>query len=450
MSFLRFPTYTLCCLALLGSTGIAFASNNPGGLSSAQSATVQVTPKMPDEAPAPAVEDTESSVVETENTVAPPAEGEKEENAQDTPETNASEAPVTEVEKADTTPEQSEEQDTITAETKKEDIAEPVIKNTAPLPYIGEMKTITTKYEDTLVMVMREYNLGYVEIRSANPGVDVWIPGEGTEVVLPMRHLIPDAPREGIVINLAEMRLYNFGEDPNNPVTHPIGIGREGFSTPTGKTKIIRKKDGPTWRPTPRMREEDPDLPESVPPGDDNPLGTHALYLNWPAYLIHGTHRPWGIGRRVSSGCIRMYPKDIITTFENTPVGTTVNVIRQPIKTAWIDDVLYLEAHADMTLADDVERTGAPEEYNVPDDLFRTLKKQLGAHYKKADWEKIRTVLKERRGYPIAILDLNPAPKEPEIVQESPAKEGGIVEIEVKIKEEKKPARKKRERSPFN
>ncbi len=277
---------------------------------------------------------------------------------------------------------------------------------TEPQPYIGKTRIIRAKHEDTLLDLMREYNLGYVEIRAANPGMDVWLPGEGTEITLPTMHLIPDAPREGLVINLADMRMYSFVGDANNPKSFPIGVGREGLSTPMGKTTITHKKDGPTWRPTPRMRKEDPKLPAEVPPGEDNPLGTHAMYLGWPSYLIHGTNKPYSLGRRASSGCIRMYPEDIIKAFDQFPVGTKINVIRQPLKMAWIDGTLYLEAHAEETLADNIEREGLPLEYDVPENLFAQLRKKLGAQYQYLDWDQIRTILKERRGYPIAILSL--------------------------------------------
>lgn len=273
-------------------------------------------------------------------------------------------------------------------------------------PYIGAMKTTRARYEDTLLQIMRKNNLGYVEIRAANPGVDVWIPGAGTEIILPTRHLLPEVKREGLVINLSEMRLYVF-KDGEEPKSFPIGVGREGLNTPTGSTKITRKKDGPTWRPTARMREENPDLPASVPPGDDNPLGTHALYLGWPAYLIHGTHRPWGIGRRVSSGCIRMYPEHITQVFEMIPVGTKVTVVKQPLKFAWIDDSLYLEAHADDALADAIETSGEVKEYDVPRSLFTDLKKHAGDYYDHLDWDHIRKIVKERRGYPIEIFNID-------------------------------------------
>lgn len=271
-------------------------------------------------------------------------------------------------------------------------------------PYIGDIEIVYAQYEDTLLELGRKYNLGYVEMVAANPGVDPWLPGAGQRIVLPKRHLIPDVPRDGIVINLAEMRLYNFIDDPNNPITHPIGIGRDGLNTPTGETKVVRKKEGPTWRPTPRMRKEHPELPEAVPPGDDNPLGTHALYLGWPQYLIHGTHKPLGVGRRVSSGCIRMYPEDIITTFADVPVGTKVTVIKQPIKLAWIDDMLYMEAHAEDELADSYEDIREIKEYRVPDTLFRDLEQAAGDQKGRLDWKKIRDAVKRRSGMPVAIL----------------------------------------------
>lgn len=273
-----------------------------------------------------------------------------------------------------------------------------------PQSYIGDEEVITAKFEDTILELGRKYNLGYVEMVAANPGIDPWLPGDGTKIILPKRHLLPDAPREGIVINLAEMRLYNYLHDTNHPITHPLGIGRDGLNTPLGVTKIVRKKEGPTWRPTERMRREKPELPVAVPPGEDNPLGTHALYLGWPQYLIHGTHKPLGVGRRVSSGCIRMYPEDIITTFADVPVGTKVTVIKQPVKLGWIDGMLYLEAHAEDELADSYEDIGTIKEYRVPETLFKDLATAAGDQKSRLDWQKIREAVKSRTGMPVAIL----------------------------------------------
>lgn len=269
--------------------------------------------------------------------------------------------------------------------------------------YIGDMETYSAVYEDTLVHLARKHNLGFVELRAANPDLDPWIPGAGAEIILPKRHLLPDTPREGLVINLPEMRVYGYLNGDDAPVTYPLGIGREGLDTPIGKTTIVRKKVGPTWRPTPRMRKADPDLPAVVLPGPDNPLGTHALYLGWAQYAIHGTSRPYGIGRRVSSGCIRMYPESIIKLFEQVPVGTKVNVVNQPIKVAWIGNELYLEAHPDMEQAIKMEETGVVEHQKLDDKDMALIIDKAGMYHDRLNWPRIRAAVRNRSGYPIRI-----------------------------------------------
>ncbi len=269
--------------------------------------------------------------------------------------------------------------------------------------YVGDMETYTAIYEDTLIHLARKHDLGFVEIRAANPKLDPWIPGEGAEVVLPKRNLLPDATREGLVINLPEMRVYAYVNGDNAPYTYPLGIGREGLATPTGKTSIIRKKEGPTWRPTERMRKEDPELPAVVPPGPENPLGTHALYLGWPTYAIHGTNKPYGIGRRVSSGCIRMYPEHIIKFFEQVPVGVKVQVVDQPLKVAWVDNELYLEAHPDMAQAIKMEEFGEVEQYEFSDVDMERIIDVAGQYHELLNWPRIRMALRERSGYPVRI-----------------------------------------------
>ncbi len=271
------------------------------------------------------------------------------------------------------------------------------------LNYVGEMETYTAVYEDTLVHLARKHDLGFVEVRAANPTLDPWIPGEGAEVILPKRHLLPDTKREGIVVNLPEMRVYAYLNGDEAPYTYPIGIGREGLATPTGETSIVRKKEGPTWRPTPRMRKEDPKLPASVPPGPENPLGTHALYFGWPTYAMHGTNKPFGIGRRVSSGCIRMYPEDIKKFFEQVPVGTKVTVVEQPIKLGWIDNDLYLEAHPDMAQAIKMEETGVVEQQTFREEDMERIMEMAGEYNDRINWPKVRAALRERTGYPVRI-----------------------------------------------
>ncbi|MES1944019.1 ErfK/YbiS/YcfS/YnhG family protein [Salinisphaera sp. PC39] len=218
---------------------------------------------------------------------------------------------------------------------------------------IGEVREIRTRAQDTLVDVARRHDIGYRELRLANPHVDPWLPGEGTRVVLPTRYVLPDAPREGLVLNLSEMRLYYYPAKDSpyagKVITYPLGIGREGRSTPLGETRIVRTADRPTWYPPASIRKEhaedgDP-LPRVVPPGPDNPLGEYALYLGFPSYLIHGTNKPAGIGMRVSSGCIRLYPEDIAALYSMVDAGTTVRIIDQPYKAGWLDGTLYVEAH---------------------------------------------------------------------------------------------------------
>ncbi len=309
-------------------------------------------------------------------------------------------------------------------------------------PYIGETIKYDAKYEDTFVHLARDYGLGYVEMRAANPGIDPWIPGSGRDLVLPTRHLLPDAPREGIVINLPEMRLYAFINGSDAPESYPLGIGREGLETPVGTTTIVRKTEGPTWRPTERMRREDPELPAVVGPGPENPMGTHALYLGWPLYAIHGTNRPFGIGRRVSSGCIRLYPEDIRELFAKIPIGTKVTVVDQPIKLAWIENNLYLEAHPSVEQSMAMEQDGFLETPQLSEKELTSIIKMAGAHEERLDWDEIRRAVKERKGYPIKIASrpliqkaaLNPEPEESK--KEKPAQK--VVVKPEKIKEIRK------------
>jgi L,D-transpeptidase ErfK/SrfK len=218
---------------------------------------------------------------------------------------------------------------------------------------VGEIQVITAEYEDTLSDIARRFNLGYEEIVSANPDVDPWLPGKGARIVIPTQFVLPDAPREGIVINLAAMRLFYYppaGQgELQRVITHPVGIGRLNWKTPEGITRITAKTENPVWIPTPSIHKEyarngNP-LPAVVPPGPDNPMGTHVMRLGWPAYAIHGTNKPPSIGMRGSFGCIRMYPEDIASIFQHVPVGTPVRVVNQPRLFGWRGDALYLQTY---------------------------------------------------------------------------------------------------------
>jgi L,D-transpeptidase ErfK/SrfK len=272
--------------------------------------------------------------------------------------------------------------------------------------YVGDMKTHTAMPDDTMPELARKNDIGYDNLRSANPYVDPWMMGSGTKLTIPTRHILPDtAMHRGIVINLPELRLYLFADNGQLLQTHPIGVGREGLMTPIGHTTVVRKVVGPIWRPTPRMLKENPDLPAVIGPGPDNPMGTNALYLGWPQYAIHGTDKPYAIGRRASSGCIRMYPEDILRVYPAVPVGTAVTVVNEPVKAAWIDGQLYVEANPPLDQAMMIEEQGGHPYYDLTDDDMREILRVAGNRSDQIDWGKLRAAIRERAGYPIAVTD---------------------------------------------
>jgi L,D-transpeptidase ErfK/SrfK len=264
---------------------------------------------------------------------------------------------------------------------------------------IGELQVLFTRYENTFSAIAREYGVGYDELRQANPGVDHWLPGEDTPVYLPTRHLLPDAPREGIVLNVASMRLFHFAGQ--EVTTYPIGIGREGWATPTGEARVTQKARDPVWYVPASVRTEhaaagDP-LPRVVPPGPDNPLGRFAIALSMPGYLIHGTNKPSGVGMRVSHGCVRLYPEDIEALYERVAIGTPVRMVNQPAVVAWQDEQLYLEVHP--PLAED-ERDIAAE----VDALLTAALEVAGVAVDRLDREAVQTVVAAQRGIPFPVL----------------------------------------------
>lgn len=218
---------------------------------------------------------------------------------------------------------------------------------------VGQLQVTRAHAEDTLSDIARRFNIGYEEIARANPTVDPWLPKEGTTIVLPTQFVLPDAPHSGVVVNLAALRLYYFPPvkkgEPQTVITHPIGIGQIGWSTPVGNTKIVRKKADPTWTPPASVRKEHAAegdiLPAKIGPGPDNPLGKYAFTLDWPSYLIHGTNQPYGVGLRASHGCIRLYPEDIAQLFDKIPVGTKVTVVNQPVVYGYRGDTLYVQSY---------------------------------------------------------------------------------------------------------
>jgi L,D-transpeptidase ErfK/SrfK len=219
---------------------------------------------------------------------------------------------------------------------------------------IGNLQYIRAHENETLLDIARNNDIGQKEIIIANPDVDRWLPKNSPVVTLPKRYLLPDAERTGLVLNLPEMRIYYFykSEYTNIPqvITHPVSVGRMDWETPLGKTTIISKQKDPSWRPPQSLKDEaiaegDEPLPDVVLPGPDNPLGRYAMRLGIPGYLLHSTNKPFGVGMRVTHGCLRMYPEDIEQLFDDVPVGTQVQIVNQPVKLGWLSETLYIEIH---------------------------------------------------------------------------------------------------------
>jgi L,D-transpeptidase ErfK/SrfK len=299
----------------------------------------------------------------------------------------------------------------------------PAAASVYPLPadgsaVVGTDSTVATVYEDTLPDIAHRYSLGYYEIIRANPGVDVWLPGAGKQLTLPGRRILPPGPREGIVLNLPEHRLYYFpkphpGEQPV-VITYPVSIGKMDWRTPLGETHVIAKIRHPAWYPPESIRKEhaangDP-LPKVVGPGPDNPLGDFALRLaaGHGEYMIHGTNNPTAVGMAVTHGCIRMYPEDVAALFALIPVGTPVRLINQPVKVAWAGGQLFLEAHPPV---DDEGQSVEPDLQL----LSQQLDQALGTDTAAIHWDLARATLQAASGMPTLVglaadPDTPPAP----------------------------------------
>lgn len=266
----------------------------------------------------------------------------------------------------------------------------------------GELVLAATVASDTLSDLARAYDQGYTEMRRANPTIDPWLPGEDTEIVVPSRYVLPKGERKGLMINVPEMRLYYFpkkknDEAPELVVTHPISIGRQEWNTPHGATKIVAKVKDPNWYPPESIREEHAVsgdiLPKVVPAGPDNPLGAYSLRLGLPGYLIHGTNKPYGIGMRVTHGCIRMYPKDVESIFSMVTVGTEVFIINQPFKVGLSRGGIYLEAHPHLDEDDEIFK----DEFSH---VVELILKKLAGSAAELRWAEIQKTIREKSGLP--------------------------------------------------
>ena len=257
---------------------------------------------------------------------------------------------------------------------------------------IGFPFYFTARGGDTLLDVARHNNQGWDDMRQANPKLDMWLPGEGSEVLVPTFYVLPNAPRTGLVMNRAEKRLYYYPpENPSEVRTYAISIGREGWDTPIGTFSIVEKIKNPTWTPPASVRADylsrGKVLPPVVPAGPDNPLGDHAMRLSERSYLIHGTNKPWGLGMEVSRGCIRMYPEGVEELFGLVSVDTQVNIVDEPYKLGWLGKDLYLEVHLDEDATPKGARSVIPETVANADGLV-------------IDWAAVEKAIRENTGVP--------------------------------------------------
>ncbi len=269
---------------------------------------------------------------------------------------------------------------------------------------IGRLAFITLEKGDTLPDIARHFSLGINGISAANPGVDIWVPKAGERILLPLNLILPDAPRKGIVINLAAMRLFQYKGNSESMVVHtyPVGVGIEERPSPTGQMFVERKGIRPTWHVPASIAQDhrkkgDP-LPAAVLPGPQNPLGEYALYLSKSGYLIHGTNKPASIGLRATNGCIRLYPEDVKKLFESTLLKTPVSIVNQPYLLGQDNGIIYLAVHALPENLDAIE-------FDKMYAKLRNIEKESG---QKLDWSKVKKVLAEARGIPVPIFEIRP------------------------------------------
>jgi L,D-transpeptidase ErfK/SrfK len=267
---------------------------------------------------------------------------------------------------------------------------------------IGAVGSAQAAYEDTLTDIARRTGLGYEDVVRANPRIDPWLPGKGTAVVLPTQYVLPTSEHRGLVVNIAEYRIYYFYDVSGQRAvaTFPISIGRMDWSTPLGMHSIISKTRRPTWRPPESIRDEHAAdgrfLAREVPPGPDNPLGEYAMRLNYDGYLIHGTNRPVGIGMRVTHGCVRMYPEDIEWLYSRVAVNTPVLIVNQPYKFGWMGNNLYLEVHPPLDEDESADERGLTE-------LTQLFVRATTDRPAEVDWSLVNEVYRQKQGIPVRV-----------------------------------------------
>lgn len=266
---------------------------------------------------------------------------------------------------------------------------------------IGHIQYVYPKKKDRIYQVARRYNVGYYELIESNPEIPRRSRLDVKErLTIPTEYILPNVERKGIVINLPELRLYYYNDKKQLVQTSPIAIGRFNWKTPVMTTKVIRKYKDPVWVVPKSIKESSLrkgiHLPDVMPAGPKNPLGKYMMRLgNW-SYLIHGTNAPNTIGKRASSGCMRMFPESVEALFKEVPIGTTVQIINEPVKVGWRNDELYLEAHEalhEAAMSKREERALAQQ----------AITHAIANHKVHIDWRKVDEVIEEANGLPTVI-----------------------------------------------
>lgn len=278
----------------------------------------------------------------------------------------------------------------------------------------GEDRIVIARAEDSLYSLARLHGLGFVELAAANPGVDVWMPEPGTPIHLPYRTIVPRFDGASIIVNRAERRIFVRNE-AGGIWNAPVTLGRDGFTTPLGRIAISERRRDPVWYPTLAHRLEDPDLPEAVPSGPDNPLGRMALRLGATPYLIHGTNQPGASGRAASRGCIRLEPGDADRLYDFARPGMIVEIIDAPLKLAILEGTIWLEIAPSPDWMRAVEEGREPPRDPMTD-IETRLSGMAGMAESVLDWPRIRRMARERRGVPEPVGKRIERPAAPEII----------------------------------
>ena len=270
---------------------------------------------------------------------------------------------------------------------------------------VGEIVGYVVRPGEGLNEIARKFDLGYTALAAANPGVDQFTPEVGRRLIIPSLYILPDASRQGIVINLAQWRLFYFPPGGDRVETYPLGLSVFGSKTPLGATSVVRKEPNPSWYPPPSIRAERPELPAMIPPGPNNPLGDYALHLGWPRYLIHGTNKPDGVGRNVSHGCVRMYPEDIERLFNEVSVGTPVRSVSQPAGAAWSEDGgLNVRVFPSKEQVEEID-IDHPVTLDPAPGVESLVRGEAGSYADVVDWGAVRQAAQQRTGIPVLVAD---------------------------------------------